>query len=57
MITLYYEFDCETCHYGDHPTGKTKRTAIEDYREEGGIVTADGKTYCSKRCYEKRNIK
>lgn len=54
MIEIFYEFSCETCSCGDHPPAKTKNRAIKSYRKLGGIVTQDGKTYCSSRCYKAR---
>lgn len=53
-IETYYEFGCDYCGCAIHPPAKSKYRAKETYREEGGIITSDGKTYCNIRCYKSR---
>ena len=50
MIQKVYEITCEYCGQAFHGYTSIKATNAW-YRELGGIVTADGKHFCDKMCY------
>ena len=52
MVRKYYEISCDTCHCGEqYLIGNG--SINEQARENGWIITADGRHYDSKECYEK----
>ena len=53
MIRKFYEFGCDLCGQGEYPIGNNIEECISSYREDGGIVTIDNMTFCSKECYRK----
>lgn len=50
-IVKAFEFGCDHCRQADFGYNCTKKEAVRQYRESGGIVTQDGKCFCDKGCY------
>ena len=52
MIRKFYEISCDTCSEGTHFEEVSKKRAKWFYRDEGGFITKEGKTYCGQKCME-----
>ena len=52
MIRRYIEISCDTCNCACHYQIGCGSAEVQA-RAEGWIITADGRHYDSKKCYEK----
>lgn len=50
-VIKWYEISCETCAQADQYRHNIKE-ANNFARQNGWIITADGKYFCSKECYK-----
>lgn len=54
MRNKSYNFVCNNCGKKEIIFEKLKIKAEQKYRHGGGVITSNGKEYCSKKCYYKK---
>ncbi len=52
MIIKWYEITCDTCGEAQHFRGNVSNSQSQ-FKDLGGIVTANKKYYCCKKCHQK----